>query len=141
MASIIYDSYWGDLVRNNIVPTTDTYKMMLTTSAYTESKGSHSRRSHITNEVAGAGYSAGGETVTCTLSSLDTVNHVQVLTFGQVQWTSSTITARKAVIYKSRGGASTADELVGVIDFGQDIVSTSSTFTVPASTLTLTNGA
>jgi hypothetical protein len=50
---------------------------------------------------------------------------------------SSTITARKAVWYKSRGGASSADELVAVNDFGSDVISSSGTLTLPAATITL----
>jgi hypothetical protein len=45
------------------------------------------------------------------------------------------LTARKAVYYKSRGGASSADELVAVDDFGSDVTTTAGTFTLNASTL------
>jgi len=34
------------------------------------------------------------------------------------------------VVYKSRGGASSADELVCYLDFGSDVVSTNGTFSV-----------
>ena len=67
------------------------------------------------------------------------VNDVMVLTFAAVSWASSTITARGMVIYKSRGGASSADELVGYLDFGSNISSAGGTFSVAASTLTTTN--
>jgi hypothetical protein len=44
------------------------------------------------------------------------------------------------VIYKHRGGASTADELVGYVDFGADIASTAGNFAVTFSTpLTIQN--
>jgi hypothetical protein len=56
-------------------------------------------------------------------------------TIGSQSYASSTITARKQVCYKSRGGASSADELVFVNDFGSDVTSTAGTFTVNASTI------
>jgi hypothetical protein len=62
-----------------------------------------------------------------------------LLTFAAVSWAASTITARGMVIYKSRGGASSADELVGYLDFGSDIISSGGTFSVAASTLTTIN--
>jgi hypothetical protein len=60
-------------------------------------------------------------------------------TLGGAAWPTSTITARTAVYYKSRGGAASADELVAVVDFGSDVVSTADTFTLSASTITAQN--
>jgi hypothetical protein len=39
------------------------------------------------------------------------------------------------VYYKSRGGASSADEIIAVVDFGADVSTTVGTFTLTASTL------
>ena len=52
MASIIYDSFMSDLTSGAIVPTTDTYYVMLVTSAYTPSKSADTTRSNVTNEVS-----------------------------------------------------------------------------------------
>jgi hypothetical protein len=41
----------------------DTIKVMLCTSSYTPSQGTHQYKSSITNEVTGTGYTAGGTTV------------------------------------------------------------------------------
>jgi hypothetical protein len=111
---------------------------MLTTSAYSENKDTHDFRDDVTNEVSGAGYTAGGNTATVTVT-LDTVNDRLDITLGGTTWPSSTITARKAVYYKARGGAATADELVAVNDFGSDVVTSSGTFTLNASTLRIQN--
>ena len=47
---------------------------------------------------------------------------------------------RAAVVYKRRGGASSADELVAYLDFGGDVTSTSGPFAVTVSTpITLQN--
>jgi hypothetical protein len=138
MASLIYDSCLRDLQIGSIDADADTFKAMLVTSSYTVNKGTHAKRSDITNEVTGTGYTAGGVTCACT-PALNTTTHVMVLTFAAVSWTTSTITARGMVIYKSRGGASSADELVGYLDFGSNISSAGGTFSVAASTLTTTN--
>lgn len=140
MASLIYNSFWNDLANNNINPTVDSFKCMLVTSAYTENKDTHTKRSDVTGEVAAAGgYSAGGVACTVSVAALDLVNDRQDITLGGISINSATITARKAVIYKARGGASSADELVAVIDFGSDIVSTAGTWALTASTIRIQN--
>lgn len=138
MASLNYNSFLEDLARGAINMDTDTFKVMLVTSAYTENKDTHTKRSDITNEVTGTGYTAGGVTCTVTVTK-DTTNDRLDITLGAVSWPSSTITARKAVYYKSRGGAATADELVAVNDFGSDVISTGATFSLALSTVRFQN--
>ena len=135
MASLIYNSMLRDESTAAIDFDTDTFKVMLVTSGYTENKDTHAKRSDVTNEVVGAGYTAGGNTINVTVSAIDTVNDRVEISLGGTTWPGSTITARKAVVYKSRGGAATADELVAVIDFGSDVVTASGTFTLTASTI------
>jgi hypothetical protein len=129
MASLIYNSFLDDVHRGAIDCDTDAFKCMLVTSAYTADKDAHLKRSDVTNEVVGTGYTAGGATVTCTVTK-DTTNDRLDLTFSNPSWVSSTITARALVIYKARGGASTADELVFFGDFTSDLTSTNGTFAV-----------
>jgi len=119
---------------------TDTFKMLLVTSTYTAAK-SHAKRSDITNEVAaGSGYTTGGNACALTVAATDNVNNDVEISFSVTSWTSATITARAGVIYKSRGGLATADELVGYVDFLSNITSTNGTFAVTVSTpLSLTN--
>jgi hypothetical protein len=138
MASLIYTSALYDGLTGAIDFDTDTFKVMLVTSAYTEDKDTHLKRSSVTNEVTGTGYTAGGATATITVTK-DTTNDRIDIALGGASWASSTITARKAVYYKSRGGASTADELVAVVDFGADVSSVDGTFTLTASTLRVQN--
>jgi hypothetical protein len=139
MASLIYNSAVHDTATGAINFDTDTFWAMLTTSAYTENKDTHTKRSDVTNEVTGTGYTAGGKAITVSVAAVDTTNDRVVITFNQVEWASSTITARKMVVYKRRGGAATEDELVFVNDFGSDVISANGTFTVAASTITLQN--
>lgn len=132
MPSLIYNSAIRDTSVGNIDFDTDTFKMMLVTSTYTASK-SHAKRSDITNEVSGTGYTAGGNAAACTVAATDNVNNDVEITFSITSWTSATITARAGVIYKSRGGLATADELVGYVDFTSDTTSTNGTFAVTIS--------
>ena len=139
MASLIYNSAIDDMARNNIDFDTNTFKAMLVTSSYTPNKDTHDKRNDVTNEVAATGgYTAGGVTTACTVTK-DTANDRVTLQFAAVSWATSTITARALVIYKSLGGASSADALVAYNDFGSDVSSTAGTFSVAASTITLQN--
>jgi hypothetical protein len=138
MASLIYNSFLEDLARGAIDMDTDTFRVMLTTSAYSENKDTHLKRSDVTNEVTGSGYTAGGVVTTITVTK-DTINDRLDITLGAVSWPASTITARKAVYYKARGGAATADELVAVNDFGSDVTSTGATFSLALSIVRFDN--
>lgn len=139
MASLIFDSFFDDLEKGNIDLDTDTFKAMLVTSSYVENKKTHVKRSDVTNEVAATGgYSAGGSAVAMTVTK-DATNDRQNTTYANQVYAASTITARKQVVYKSRGGASSADELVCVNDFGADVISTGGTFTVNGSTIRIQN--
>jgi hypothetical protein len=86
-----------------------------TTTAYTTS-----------NEVVGTGYTAGGKalTVSPTPTSGGTTAYVS---FSNVSWTASTITARGALIYNDTLAGKNA---VAILDFGSDKVSTASTFQI-----------
>ena len=138
MASLIYNSAPDEMARGDIDFDTNTFKAMLVTSSYTPNKDTHDFRDDVTNEVSGTGYSAGGVASAVTVTK-DTANDKVTIQFGAVSWASSTITARGCVYYKSRGGASSADELVAYADFGSDVSSSGGTFSVAASTITLQN--
>jgi hypothetical protein len=139
MASFLFTSALEDWAKGNIDWDTDTFKGKLVTDAYTPNKGTHTKRSNVTNEITGTGYTAGGTTVTVTVTKTTSPTHSLTLTFGAVSWPSSTLAARALVIYKSRGGADTADELVLYNDFGATITSTGGTFAVDASTYVIPN--
>ncbi len=139
MASLIYNSCLDDMARGAIDFDTDTFKTLLVTSSYTPNKDTHDKRDDVTNEVAnGNGYTTGGAISACTVTK-DTANDKVTLSFAAVSWGTATFTAAGAVIYKSRGGASSADELVAYIDFGGDVSSSGGTFSISASTITLQN--
>ena len=81
------------------------------------------------NEVSGTGYSAGGGTLT---NVTPTTSGTTALTdFADLTFSSSTITARGALIYNTTtgGGSGTTDSIV-VLDFGADKSSSAGDFTI-----------
>lgn len=135
----LFNSAMRDEAMGNINYNADTFKVMLLTSTATPDKDSWTKRSNVTNEVSGTLYDAGGTASTVSVGSTDTTNDRVDVTLGAVSWPGSTITARYAIYYKSRGGASSADELVACINFGADVITTVDTFSLTASTLRKTN--
>lgn len=135
MPSFIFNSAIRDEAVGNIDYDTDAFGVMLLTSAATPNKDTWAKRSDVTNEVVGTGYTAGGATVTVTVGAVDTANDRVDISLGGNTWANASITARYAVYFKKRGGAATADELVAVNDFGADVTSTAAAFALAASTL------
>jgi len=135
----VFNSTLRDEARGDINYLTDTFKVMLLSSSSTPNKDTWTRRSDVTNEVTGTGYSAGGVAVAVSVGAVDTNNDRVDVSLGSAEWLSSTLTARYAIYYKSRGGASTADELVALVDFGQDVSTINDTFSMTASILRKNN--
>lgn len=82
-----------------------------------------------TDEVSGTGYSAGGGTLT---NVTPTTSGTTAFTdFDDLTFSSSTITARGALIYNTTtgGGSGTTDTVV-VLDFGSDKSSSAGDFTI-----------
>lgn len=102
-------------------------KVMLVTSAYTPDIDNHAFRSDVTNEATGTGYVAGGKSLTGNGVTLDLTSNESVFDADDVSWTSSSITARGAIIYTDTGNAAT-DRLVHYVDFGEDKSSSNGPF-------------
>lgn len=133
MASFNFNIGIRGIVTGAIDLDTDSFKMLLTTGAVlgATEKDTFDFRNDITTEHAATGnYATGGNAVVLTVAAVDTTNDDVEVTAGAVSWTTATITATGAVIYKARGGASSADELLCYIDFGGTVSSTAGTFTV-----------
>jgi hypothetical protein len=116
--------------------TTDVFKIALYTNSAT--LDADTTAYSATGEVADAGYTAGGETLT--ISQVPTIgtqtgsSAVTYLSFSNVSW-SGAITARGALVYKYNG---TTNPAVFVLDFGSDKTSTT-TFTVEFPTASSTS--
>lgn len=117
----------SDLSAGNIIGTTDTFYVMLV-NGYTPDKATDAKRSDVADEVTGVGYTAGGAVSVCT-TALDTGTSQETWSFADVDWTVATFTATGAVIYKHRGGVSTADNLLAYVDFGGSVSVVAGTFT------------
>lgn len=130
MPNAIYNSAKRYLINGTINLASDTIKVMLVTVSYTPNIDTHDFRDDVTNEVSGTGYTAGGATLATKTVTVDNTNDRAVFDADDVTWTTSTITARGAVLYKSRGGAASADELICYFDFGSDKVSSSGDFVI-----------
>jgi hypothetical protein len=114
---------------HNFGPTSpDTFKIALytaaanldaTTAVYTTS-----------GEVVGAGYVAGGNTLTISVTPVAANNLAGTPTsywsFANTSWTTATFTARGALIYN----ASKGNRSVAVLDFGSDKTVSNTTFQI-----------
>lgn len=130
MASLVYNSFKKKIMDGSIDLDTDTIKIALVTSSYTPSADNDDFWDDVSaNEVGASGtYSAGGATLTVTISQ-DNTDDEGVFDATDVSWTTATITARYAVIYKSTGVAGTSP-LVCLIDFGGNQTSSGGTFAI-----------
>lgn len=142
MASICPYSLGYDMATGAVDFDTHSFKIMLLTPSYTPSQA-HDRRNDVeANEVSasGTGYVAGGEDIT--VSSVTRSNGVTSVTFAsRTTWTNplTGLTARYGAIYRAVGGASSADPLVGIVDFGGNVVANGLDFAVDiTSALTIT---
>lgn len=128
MANLIYNSFKRDGWNGSVDLDTDSVKAMLLTNAYTPDQDAHTKRSDLTNEVVGTGYTAGGVALTTKAVTVDNTDNEGVFDADDAVWATATITARYLALYKARGGAASADELIALWDFGLDISSTNAEF-------------
>ena len=99
-----------------------TFKIALYTSSAT--LGATTTAYATTNETTGTAYNAGGNSLTnVTPTSSGTTAFTD---FADTTWSTSTITARGALIYNS----TQSDKAVAVLDFGSDKSSSSGDFTI-----------
>jgi len=129
MADIIFNNFKKLIMNGSIDLDTDTIKVALVTSAYTPDQDTHDFFDDVTNEVTGTGYTAGGASLANKAVTADNTDNEGVFDADDVTWSTSTITARAAVLYKSTGTASTS-ALICYIDFTSDKVSTAGNFTI-----------
>jgi hypothetical protein len=133
----IYGNGMLKILTGQIDLDSDTFKVLLTTSAYTPDQDAHDFRDDVTNEITGPGYTAGGATISGITCTYDGGTNECRWDFDDPTWASASFTARRMVFYKSRGGAASADELIFWVDFGIDQSVSAGTF----SYLVPTNGA
>lgn len=109
----------------------DTVKIALLDSGYTPDQDAHDFFDDVeAEEISGTGYTAGGATLASKTLTYTGGTNVVKFDAADVTWTTSTLTARYAVIYVVKGGASSADPLLFYIDFGADVSTTAGTFQI-----------
>jgi hypothetical protein len=101
----------------------DTFKIALYTSS--ASIGETTTVYSATNETSGTNYTAGGNTLTVSVTPTNTGN-VAFLSFANTTWTTATITAAGAIIYNN----TKSNAAVCVLNFGGDKTSTAGNFSV-----------
>lgn len=119
---------------HNFGPTSpNTFKIALYTGA--ANIGPTTTVYTTTGEVVGAGYAAGGNTLTISTSptSANNSNNIPTayISFANTSWASASFTCRGALIYN----ASQGNKSVAVLDFGSDKTVSNDTFQIvfPAS--------
>jgi len=112
-----YLAFTGALDLNN-----DVLKVALMSNSYTVDKDTNLFVN--TYEITGTGYTSGGATLTGSVVTQDDTGDLAKWDANDVEWPSSTITARYAVIYNTTN----SDAIVCVFDFGADQTATNGLF-------------
>jgi hypothetical protein len=116
---------------HNLSAAGDTFKLALYTSS--ASLTAATTNYSATNEVVGAGYTAGG--VSLTNIGATSTGTTGFADFGDATFSGSTLTARGALIYNATAGTNA----VLILDFGSDKTSANGDFTVLFPTADATN--
>lgn len=111
MASGMYNRFKANLMNKEVDLEADIIKVMLLDNVHAFTATHNQKSEIVANEIAGAGYTAGG-------AALATKEVTQATSTkwdaADVEWTSATFTAYNAVIYDD---TLTNDDLIGSIDF------------------------
>lgn len=130
MADALYNKGKFELMSGNIDFDANTFKVALVTSTYVPNIDTHHFYSDLTNEVAnGNGYTTGGGTLASVTVTEDDTGDRAYMDAADLTWSTSTITARGAVLYKDTG-VGTTSPLIAYFDFGTDKSSSSGDFTI-----------
>jgi len=131
MPSKLYGQFLSQALNKEIDWDTDTIKVALLTNAYTPDQDAHNYLDDVVaNEVSGTGYTAGGNTLANKTNAYNSATNVIVLDADDTTWSSSTITARYAVIYDASPATNATKPLIGYVDFGSDQSSSNGNFTI-----------
>jgi hypothetical protein len=131
MSSKLYGQFLSQALNKEIDWDTDTIKVALLTNSYTPDQDSHNYFDDVVaNEVSGTGYTAGGNTLANKTNNYNGATNVVTLDADDTTWSSSTITARYAVVYDATPATNATRPLIGYVDFGSDQSSSNGNFTI-----------
>ncbi|QAZ69091.1 hypothetical protein [Solidesulfovibrio carbinolicus] len=128
MADLIYASFKEGLGKGHFDLAADTVRCALLTSAYVPSAGHAALADVAASEASGAGYTAGGQTLSGVAWTLAGTS--AALAAADPSWSQASITARYALIYVAKTVAGRTNPLVCLLDFGTDRGVTGGTFSV-----------
>lgn len=116
-----------------------TVKLSLHTSSYAPNRDTHDFRNDLTNELSGSGYAI--QTLANDAYSLDVASQQVRYDFDDPVFSfSGSSTWRYGVIQVVRGGATSADELIALLDWGADQTSSvEHTLVIPTGGLLFTD--
>jgi len=130
VADLVYNNFKELLLLADTNFSSATLKLMLLTSSYTPDQDAHDFIDDASpNEVSGTGYTAGGMTLAGQTVSQDNTDNEGVFDANDVQWTTATITARYAILYRDSGTPGTSP-IIALWDFGTDKSSSGGTFQI-----------
>lgn len=130
VTAFVFGQFLDHLAQKRIDIDTDTIKVALATSSWTPNQDTMDYFDDVTNQVTGTGYTAGGATLASVTWGYTSGTNTWKFDAADVSWSSSTITARYAIIYVDTAGAASADPLIAYVDFGADVSTTAGTFSI-----------
>lgn len=135
MASKMYGNVVKAAFNKEIDFDSDTIKVALVSSAYTPNQDSHDYWDDVVaNEVSGTGYTSGGAVLASKTLTYDGATNTLKLDAADVTWSSSSITARYAVVYDDTPSTNATKPLIAYFDFTTDRASSGGDFIVRWST-------
>lgn len=120
MASFLYNSAKLRILQGSFNFGSDQFKVALVAAAYVADPDAHEFFAHVTHEINGTGYVAGGKQLQNKTLTRDDANDTVVFDANDLSWSVATFTTRGAVLYKNTGSPSTSP-LLAYIDFEEDL--------------------
>ena len=131
MASKLYGQFLQQALNKEVDWDSDTIKVALLTNSYAPDQDAHNYFDDVVSfEVTGTGYTTGGTSLGNKTSTYNSATNTIVLDADDVTWSSSTITARYAVVYDATPATDATKPLIGYVDFGADQSSSNGNFTI-----------
>lgn len=130
VTALLYGKFLNSLGNKEIDLDTDVLKVMLCTSTYAPNQDTHQYKLDITNEIVGTGYTATGATLASVTVTYTGGTNKYVLDAADSSWTTSTLTARYAVVYDSSPATDATRPIICYVDFGADVSTTAGTFQI-----------
>ena len=129
---LVYSKFMDSVLKGKVNVGSDSFKVMITTDAYTPDQAGHQYKSDITNEASGTGYTAGGQTAALTANVTTSGGfYVWTIDIADQSWDPVTLTnARYAVLYDSTPSTDATRPLLACLDFGENKSPAAGTFII-----------